>query len=107
MFLKISVSRSFDATKPENLDTPFSYFYDLRQILAQAVNLLSVTAKMRRLSATKCMQHTAFRSSALRPLRSEVESARELYRQICRLEAAFAIKFRFEVVFYLRAFLSI
>lgn len=53
MFLKISVSRSFDATKPENLDTPFSYFYDLRQILAQAVNLLSVTAKMRRLSATK------------------------------------------------------
>lgn len=31
---------------------------------------------MRRLSATKCMQRTAFRSSALRPLRSEVESAR-------------------------------
>ncbi|EEF13106.1 hypothetical protein CAMRE0001_3042 [Campylobacter rectus RM3267] len=55
MFLKISVSRSFDATKPENLDTPFSYFYDLRQILAQAVNLLSVTAKMRRLFTTKCM----------------------------------------------------
>ena len=63
-------------TKSENLDTPFSYFYDLRQVSAQAVNLLSVTVKMHRLSATKCMQHTAFRSSALRPLRSEVESAR-------------------------------